>query len=70
VAEGVLRVTVASAEALATVGRNQLLHRFTITVRPGASGTQQLRMVTLDLRDANGNVLAPRRSVDFTFRVQ
>lgn len=70
VAEGVLRVTVASAEALATVGRNQLLHRFTITVRPGASGTQQVRMVTLDLRDANGNVLAPRRSVDFTFRVQ
>jgi hypothetical protein len=29
-----------------------------------------VRMVTLDLRDANGNVLAPRRSVDFTFRVQ
>lgn len=70
IAEGVLRVSVASASAITAAGSNQLLHRFTFTVRPGASGTQQLRLVALDLRGPSSEVLAPRRTVDLSFRIQ
>jgi len=70
IAEGVLRVSVANASEIIAAGRSQLLHRFTFTVRTGASGTQQLRLVTLDMRGPSGELLAPRRTVDLSFRIQ
>jgi hypothetical protein len=68
-AEGVLRVTVAGSAALAPLSASVLLHRFTLVVREGATGTQQLRLTALTFLGPSGESLAPRRTSDTSFRV-
>jgi hypothetical protein len=69
VAEGVLRVTVAASSPLAPLGASVLIHRFTLTVREGARGTQQVRLTSLTYLGASGESLATRRTSDVSFRV-
>lgn len=67
--EGVLRVSVSSASPLGAVGVSNLLHRFTLTVRAGASGVQIVRITGIDFRGPSGELLSPRRPFDVSFRV-
>ena len=69
VAEGVLRVTVAASSPLAALGASVLIHRFTLAVREGARGTQQVRLTSLTYLGASGESLATRRTSDVSFRV-
>lgn len=68
-AEGVLRVTFAESAPLGAVGADTPLHRLSLQVRPGASGEQRVRLVTLELRGPAGEVLAPRVTSETIFRV-
>jgi hypothetical protein len=68
-AEGVLRVTLAESSRLATAGAEVVLQRLQLLVRPGASGEQRVRIVTLELRGATGELLAPRATAETSFRV-
>ena len=69
VAEGILRVTVAGSSPLAALGASVLLHRFTLSVRDGASGVQQVRLTSLTFLGVSGESLGIRRSSDVSFRV-
>jgi hypothetical protein len=68
-AEGVLRVTLAESSRLAAAGAEVALQRLQLLVRPGASGEQRVRIVTLELRGATGELLAPRVTAETAFRV-
>lgn len=68
-AEGVLRVTLAESAPLAAAGTDVLLHRLHLLVRPGASGEQRVRIVTLELRGPAGELLGPRTTAETLFRV-
>lgn len=69
VAEGVLRVTVAGSSPLAALGASVLLHQFTLGVRDGATGVQQVRLTTFTYLGASGESLGTRRTADVSFRV-
>jgi hypothetical protein len=69
VEEGAVRVTVASATPLGGIGQSVPLHRFIMTAQPGAAGVQSVRVTALELLGSSGEVLAPRRSIDVTFRI-
>jgi hypothetical protein len=68
-AEGVLRVTLAESAPLAAAGTDVLLHRLHLLVRPGASGEQRVRIVTLELRGPAGELLGPRTTAETLFWV-
>jgi len=69
VAEGVLRVSVAGTSPIAALGASALLQRFTLAVRDGATGVQQVRLTTLTYLGPSGESLATRRTSDVSFRV-
>ena len=69
VTEGVLRVTVAGSSPIAALGASVLIHRFTLGVRDGATGVQQVRLTTFTYLGASGESLGTRRTADVSFRV-
>ena len=67
--EGVLRVTMAGATAIADVGQAPLVQRLVFTVRAGASGIQRVRVTSVSVLGPSGESLAPLRVYDISFRV-